>query len=147
MKALFNELFAYNFHCNQQLAAVLMDHAAAVDAKSMDLFSHMLNAHHIWNHRILNQPTRHSVWEKHPSNILAVLDRRNYDQTLTILETSIVGDEVNYKTSKGIPFTNTVGDVLFHIINHSTYHRGQIALLFRQNGMEPLQTDYIFRKR
>ncbi len=25
-------------------------------------------------------------------------------------------------------FTNVIQDVLFHFINHSTYHRGQIAL-------------------
>ncbi|QLH28398.1 MAG: hypothetical protein HWD63_02710 [Candidatus Parvibacillus calidus] len=37
-------------------------------------------------------------------------------------------------------------DIIFHIINHSTYHRGQIAMEFRQSGLEPLNTDYIFYK-
>jgi len=29
-----------------------------------------------------------------------------------------------------------------HLANHSTYHRGQIALMLRQLGAEPLPTDF-----
>jgi uncharacterized damage-inducible protein DinB len=29
-----------------------------------------------------------------------------------------------------------------HLANHSTYHRGQIALMLRQLGSEPLATDF-----
>ena len=29
-----------------------------------------------------------------------------------------------------------------HLANHSTYHRGQIALVMRQLGAEPLPTDF-----
>ncbi|WP_209331385.1 DinB family protein [Lunatimonas salinarum] len=34
-----------------------------------------------------------------------------------------------------------------HIVNHSTYHRGQIATLFRESGLQPVVTDYIMLKR
>jgi uncharacterized damage-inducible protein DinB len=30
-----------------------------------------------------------------------------------------------------------------HVVNHSTYHRGQIAAFIRQFGIKPPQTDYI----
>lgn len=36
----------------------------------------------------------------------------------------------------------TLGELIQHAINHSTYHRGQIALLLRQLGYEPPWTDY-----
>jgi uncharacterized damage-inducible protein DinB len=36
----------------------------------------------------------------------------------------------------------TLGELVQHVINHSTYHRGQIALLLRQLGHEPPSTDY-----
>ena len=29
-----------------------------------------------------------------------------------------------------------------HLANHSTYHRGQVALMLRQLGAEPLPTDF-----
>lgn len=38
--------------------------------------------------------------------------------------------------------TYTLGDLVQHILNHSTYHRGQVALLLRQLGHEPPSTDY-----
>ena len=49
--------------------------------------------------------------------------------------------------SKGETFSNKIKDILFHIINHSTYHRAQIATDLKQNGIEPINTDYIFYKR
>ncbi|MGK6349863.1 DinB family protein [Parapedobacter sp. DT-150] len=145
--AFFEELFTYSRYCNQRLAAVLMEPSTAVDQKSISLFSHILNAHQIWNSRIQQQPSTHGVWEIRPLGEWAEIDLRNYDQTLGILKTCVLTDPVAYTTSNGQPFTNTVGDILFHIINHSTYHRGQLALLFRQQGLEPLLTDYIFYKR
>jgi uncharacterized damage-inducible protein DinB len=36
----------------------------------------------------------------------------------------------------------SLGELVQHILNHSTYHRGQIALLLRQLGHEPPSTDY-----
>ena len=147
MNVFFEKLFAYSFHYNQQLAAIFMEHGNKIDPKSIGLFSHMLNAHHTWNCRVLRQQTEYNIWEKHPVDLLAAIDRHNYDQTLAILGTVDLTKEIAYTTSKGQPFTNTVSDILFHIVNHSTYHRGQLALLFRQHGMEPLVTDYIFYKR
>jgi uncharacterized damage-inducible protein DinB len=44
-------------------------------------------------------------------------------------------------------FSNTIKDILFHMINHSTHHRAQIAMDMRNNKLEPLPLDYIFYKR
>ena len=107
----------------------------------------MLNAHQIWNHRILGRPVGCTVWENRPAESFAAIDRQNHDETRRILDTADLLSPIAYTNSQGQPFANTAGDILFHVINHSTYHRGQIALLFRQNGMEPLVTDYIFYKR
>ena len=38
--------------------------------------------------------------------------------------------------------TYPLGELVQHILNHSTYHRGQAALLLRQLGQEPPPTDY-----
>jgi uncharacterized damage-inducible protein DinB len=38
--------------------------------------------------------------------------------------------------------TYTLGELIQHAINHSTYHRGQVALLIRQLGHVPPSTDY-----
>ncbi|UWX55137.1 hypothetical protein NYZ99_00365 [Maribacter litopenaei] len=54
---------------------------------------------------------------------------------------------IDYENSEGRLFTNNIKDILFHIINHSTNHRGQIAVDFRNNNLEPLVLDYVFYKR
>ena len=79
-----------------------------------------------------------------------VRDVLNYSRTSHLEEKFEAVDLNNiilYKTTKGQAFENKTSDILFHIINHSTYHRGQIAADFRQTGTEPLSTDYIFYKR
>lgn len=141
MKSFFETLFRYNLHCNQQLAEIFERETTRVDAKSVALFSHILNAHHIWNSRILGRKTKYGVWDDHAVDAFAALDRLNHEDTLHILATCNLATEIAYRTTKGIPFANTVNDTLFHVVNHSTYHRGQIAPLFRQNGIEPLPTD------
>jgi uncharacterized damage-inducible protein DinB len=44
-----------------------------------------------------------------------------------------------------LPFRKTqvrLGHLMQHLANHSTYHRGQIALMMRQLNAEPLATDF-----
>lgn len=36
----------------------------------------------------------------------------------------------------------TLAELMQHVLNHSTYHRGQVALLLRQLGQAPPATDY-----
>ena len=38
--------------------------------------------------------------------------------------------------------TYTLAELIHHALNHSTYHRGQVALLLRQLGHTPPFTDY-----
>jgi uncharacterized damage-inducible protein DinB len=36
----------------------------------------------------------------------------------------------------------TLGELMQHLLNHSTYHRGQVTLLLRQLGEKPPATDF-----
>jgi len=47
--------------------------------------------------------------------------------------------------AKMLPFRGTrlsLMHLMQHVVNHSTYHRGQVALTIRQLGAEPLATDF-----
>ena len=47
--------------------------------------------------------------------------------------------------AKTLPFRGTqltLMHLMQHVINHSTYHRGQVAFIMRQLGAEPLATDF-----
>ncbi len=147
MKSFFKELFEYNHYYNQKLSGVFEAHPDETSKKSVRLFSHVLNAQQIWNNRIEPKQPASGVWDLHPAGNFKSMDTKNYEQTLQILDTCDLDKSISYSTSKGAPFGNTVRDILFHVINHSTYHRGQVATEFRLHGLEPLATDYILFKR
>jgi uncharacterized damage-inducible protein DinB len=143
----FKELFEYSHDFNQQLATVFTEPLMLTSESSVKLFNHILNAHQVWNSRITQDQVPFGVWEIHPNQELKEIDRNNYLDSIKILDQADLGRSIKYTTSKGVTYTNSVKDILFHVINHSTYHRGQIATEFKKNGMEPLVTDYIFYKR
>ncbi|KAA9035691.1 damage-inducible protein DinB [Ginsengibacter hankyongi] len=147
MKDLFKELFEYSHHFNQKLSDVFTDNPDKTSEKAVKLFNHILNAHQIWNNRIEPKQTTFGVWELHAIEHLKNIDQTNYEQTLQILDTIDLNETINYLNSKGQPFSNRARDIFFHVINHSTYHRAQIATEFKQHGLDPLVTDYIVYKQ
>lgn len=143
----FTELFEYSNHYNQKLAEVFFACAGKTSEKSIKLFSHMLNAQHIWNHRIEGITPLVTVWQIQEVAVFKKMDQENYEHSLKILQNFDLEKELSYTNSQGHQFGNNIRDILFHIINHCTYHRAQIATEFKQSGIEPVTTDYIFYKR
>ncbi|WP_025762311.1 DinB family protein [Dyadobacter tibetensis] len=146
MQAFFETLFLYNYQTNQALAKKYEDSPFKLSDNALKLYSHMLNAHHIWNRRILLKAADFGVWQLQPNTDIKNIDLTNYQESMMILAELDLNAEITYSNSKGQVFTRVISDILFHIINHSTYHRGQIATEFRKCGVDPLVTDYIYYK-
>ena len=146
MESFFKELFEYNHTVNQKVIAAIVDHPGKVSEKCLNLQSHIINAHKIWNARIIPVENIYERWQLHSIKNLAELDNENFHASMRILEQFDINAIVNYSNSKGQLFNNSVRDILFQIINHSTYHRAQVATEFMLSGLEPLMTDYIFYK-
>lgn len=147
MEQFFKELFEYSHYTNQKLWNVFNENPDKTSEKAKKLYNHILNAHQIWNNRIVPQQTVFGVWEIHPIHDCKNIDKTNYEHSLLILDKLDLDDIINYKNTKGEVFQNTIRDIFFHAVNHSTYHRGQIATEFKQNQLAPLVTDYILYKR
>ncbi|MBS0028950.1 DinB family protein [Chitinophaga sp. 22321] len=147
MKTFFKALFEYNYHCNQKLAEAMNANPDKTSEKALKLYSHILNAHQIWNKRIEPGAPAVGIWDLHAMQDFKHIDKANYEDTLLIIDTLDLEKMINHPKIKGKPFSKKIGEILFHIINHSTYHRAQIATEFKQNGLEPLATDYIFYER
>ena len=147
MKTFFNQLFDYNFYCNKKLIDKCIE-VVEVPEKSELFFSHILNAHNIWNSRILGKQPDYTVFEKHPIKAWEDIHYENQRSSFEIIVNTVDFEKhIPYENTKQRSFSNTVGEMLFHVINHSTHHRGQISADFRNNGIEPLELDYIFYKR
>jgi uncharacterized damage-inducible protein DinB len=50
---------------------------------------------------------------------------------------------VTYTNRKGEQWTYPVGQILRHVMNHGTHHRGQLVTMLRQLGEVPPTTDYL----
>jgi uncharacterized damage-inducible protein DinB len=50
---------------------------------------------------------------------------------------------VRYRNSKGEEFANRLEEIIHHMVNHGTYHRGNIAAMVRQLGHPGVSSDYI----
>jgi uncharacterized damage-inducible protein DinB len=49
--------------------------------------------------------------------------------------------EMEYKTFKFGVYRNPLWQSMQHVVNHGTYHRGQVTTLLRQLGAQPILTD------
>lgn len=147
MKQFFKELFEYTFHFNEKVIDSLLDIEGAIPEKALQLINHTINAQEIWNTRIENKPCVIDVWGIRPLDTLKTINEANYQNSLIIIEKFDFDKKTKYTNTQGKTFENTVRDMLFHAINHSTYHRGQIATYCKLSGLTPLVTDYIFYKR
>ena len=77
---------------------------------------------------------RWGVVEGNVRGFLAGLNQADLTQALT------------YTNVKGESWTYPLWQSLFHVVNHQTYHRGQITTLLRQLGAAAPAIDYLGMK-
>ena len=78
--------------------------------------------------RIADIPAAHCEWTELETRMRAVLSNLGPDD----LERAI-----KYKDFRGNPRSDVFWQMLQHVVNHGTYHRGQITTMLRQLGAEP----------
>ncbi len=62
---------------------------------------------------------------------------------LAALTEDALATTIAYINTRGERFAYPLWQMLQHVVNHSTYHRGQAATLLRQLGAEPAPTDFL----
>src|SRR5690606_38710503 len=149
-------LFAYNRWANHRIldaAAKLGDEALDRDLGSSfpsvrATLAHVLSAEWVWLSRWKGtSPTGlPDSWDL--STLDAIRARwaeveREQHALIDALGEDDLRRAVAYRNIKGQPFTSTMAQMLRHVVNHSTYHRGQVITMLRQLGAEPLSTDLI----
>lgn len=50
---------------------------------------------------------------------------------------------IHYLAYNGDPFSSSLEEIVRHVVNHGTYHRGQVAAMQRMLGAEAVGTDLI----
>lgn len=141
-------LLAYDDWANRETLASL-ESIADPPQRSLRLLGHIVGAEQLWYGRLMGDKPG-PVW---PDLSLAECRdaveelSRLWAEYLRTLTPAGLDQTVAYVNSKGEPWTSRVGDVLTHVVFHSSHHRGQIASDIRAAGHEPPYTDYIHAVR
>jgi uncharacterized damage-inducible protein DinB len=150
------QLFAYDAWANAEAfaaaEALSEEQLTATIASSFpsvrSTLGHIVAAEWIWLRRWLGEsPSAPPAWVEQASlgelkaQLAAIeAERARFleDRTEADLE-----QPVPYRTLKGDADSEALSGQLRHVVNHSSYHRGQLATLLRQLGRVPPGTDLI----
>jgi uncharacterized damage-inducible protein DinB len=156
------ELFDYNYWARDrqlEACAALSDeqflHPMGNSFSSMrDTLAHMVYAEWIWLERWLGRsPTKSDAQAlaagTYP-NLTAVRERwesleRSLRGYLAGLDEAQLKQPLTYTNTKGERWTYPLGETLFHVVNHQSYHRGQVTTLLRQLGAAAPEIDYLVK--
>ena len=117
-----------------------------------DTLAHLMMVEWIWLERWQgkspNQDDARAYAAETFPNLAAVRDRwQAVESTLRAylsgLDEKDLERPLSYINLKGEPWTYALGETLFHVVNHQTYHRGQITTLLRQLGAKAPSIDYL----
>jgi len=146
-------MFAYDHWANRECLAA-MRAAGSVSADTVGRMAHILSAQKLWLERIQKQPQSMPVWPTATieecwtlADAMSAAWRDYLARLGNQFAPGSLDDKVEYRNSKGEPWSSRVEDILTHVLLHSAYHRGQIALQMRASGMEPAYTDFIHAVR
>ncbi|HTR24838.1 MAG TPA: DinB family protein [Terriglobales bacterium] len=145
-------MFAYDHWANGECLRALRNAAASGKdvGPIVKRIAHILSAEKLWLERMRRVPQTMAVWPGstlEECEALATEMGTAWKKYLEKLSADGLAEVVDYKNSKGEPWQNHVEDVLTHVVMHSAYHRGQIAMEMRAAGMEPAYTDFIHAVR
>jgi len=110
--------------------------------------AHMYGAEWIWLERWRGTSPRKLPFSLDFPDVETIRSRwqdveREQKEFLGGLDQGRLAEVISYVNLKGETFAYPLGRMLQHVVNHSTYHRGQVATLLRQLGATPLSTDLL----
>jgi uncharacterized damage-inducible protein DinB len=110
--------------------------------------AHMLGAEWIWLERWKGVSPTAFMDEAQFPDILAVKERWGVIEAhradwLASLREDQVSAVVAYRNLKGEPNEAPLWQLVQHVANHGSYHRGQVITLLRQLGARPVGTDMV----
>jgi uncharacterized damage-inducible protein DinB len=142
--ALLQRLFAHLGWSNSRTLPIVS--ADGVSTEITARFMHLLAAEHVWSCRLRGATPTVPLWAPFDPDLAARLMAANHAEFAALLasaDNAALAREIFYTNSAGQSFRSRIDDILLHVAMHGQWHRGQIAMLVRQSGKEPVPGDYI----
>lgn len=158
MKSQFEAFAHYNRWANQRLyetAAALSEAQLTQDRGAFfgsvfGTLNHILTADRIWLHRITKTgPNPASLDERQCDDFAELravrdIEDQRFLQAVEDLDDRRLAEMLVYRNMRGERQEQPFGQVLSHIFNHQTHHRGQAHTLLTQAGLSVPPLDFIY---
>ena len=114
-------------------------------ASIRDTVVHILGAEWIWWQRCIGERPKGLLDAASFPDVASLRTkwREIDDGYVSVINSADLDEAITYVNRHGNQYTYSVGKILLHNANHSTYHRGQVVTLLRQIGVTPAVTDYL----
>ncbi len=143
MKQHFLKLYGYDYYANKLILKAILE--AGSPDRAVKLMAHVLAAQQIWLARCRQDADAQlpALWPDWQADELLIINHQNNKNWLQFLESENLDKVITYKNSTGVAFTNSITDILTHLINHGTHHRAQAGQVVKNTGFKLPNTDYI----
>ena len=161
MKDILSQLAAYNLWANQKLLDVILalpeeKQKQEVPASFKSLFAtvlHLWDAESIWWQRMkLHErflvPSENFIGDMKDLADGLLQQNRQWEEWVNQASDQSLEHVFQYRNTKKEQFKQPVYQMILHVFNHGTYHRGQLVNILRQLSIEKIpQTDFIVWNR
>ncbi|MGA2967245.1 MAG: DinB family protein [Terriglobales bacterium] len=151
-----NELFNYNYWARDRLlqsCATLTEEQFLRPLGSSfpsirDTLAHMVAVEWLWLERWRGRSPQSLLSSEEFPTVAAVSERwRTVESEMRAYQATLSEEALDcnlpYINFKGETWTYNLWRMMVHLLNHQSYHRGQVATLLRQLGLQPLQVDFL----
>ncbi len=149
-------LFAYNAWATKRIfdaLAQMPEEQYLSDMKSSQggihgTLTHIVAAQKMWLSRWVGKPdpkflTTSDVPKLADLKVIWEKTGRDMAQFIGTMTDKKLQETFTMTTSTGETFTHIYWQAMQHLVNHTSYHRGQIVTMMRQLGVKPPYTDLI----
>ncbi len=157
MKQLLQEYVAYNLWANQLIGVKVAELDPALWTRELPgsfpslhkTLMHMCDAESAWLQRLQGVPSvvvPSRGFEGNTLDLVRLLGQvdEQWMQFITGSEENSFVQKIAYTNMKGQPFEQPLYQLLLHVFNHSTYHRGQLVNFLRALEVDTIpQTDFV----
>ena len=157
MKELLGQYAVYNTWANQKLIECIQVQPEEIAVKEIPssfktlqaTLLHMWDAESVWWQRMkllegIVAPSAH--FKGTTRDVVTALQHQNklWENWIGNASPAALDHVFMYYSTKGEPFKMPVFQMLMHVFNHGTYHRGQLVNMLRQLGVQKIpQTDFV----
>ncbi|WP_165967260.1 DinB family protein [Jeotgalibacillus sp. S-D1] len=118
----------------------------SVFSSMQEVFEHVWVVDALWLKRMQGEESPSIAGKRLPSIETAREEFAVLHEEMMNYITSVENPETvrSFKTMKGIEMENSIEEMIYTVVNHGSYHRGNVTAMHRQLGYVGIPYDYIY---